>query len=222
MRFFKRCQVKSVALRVIKFLVCGLAIIILCPIWLVLSIPVMISMRASPIFVQVRLGENRKPFRILKIRTMRKSDRGTIELGPIGNHHELVPALGFLLRRSKFDETLQLFNIWRGEMNFIGPRPQIFENSPLDECCGPLRWTVKPGLVGLAEISGNLNLTKMEDEILTNYFVANRSQSMDYQILADSIKTAIIGSRRDEALIQNVLLDHRLNCQDPTESANFP
>lgn len=106
----------------------------------------------SPIFIQTRVGQHKRPFRLYKFRTM------AVETGDIATHlvdRQSVTTLGKFLRRTKLDELPQLLNVLRGEMSFVGPRPCLPVQKELieeREALGVFR--VKPGITGLAQVKG--------------------------------------------------------------------
>lgn len=106
----------------------------------------------SPIFVQVRLGRNQVPFNLLKFRTMRV---GTADMATHLVEKSAITRVGYLLRRTRMDELLQLWNVLKGDMSLVGPRPCLsnqFELVSERERLGIFK--VRPGVTGLAQISG--------------------------------------------------------------------
>ena len=106
----------------------------------------------SPIFRQVRVGRHRKPFLLLKFRTMRP------DTASVATHladASAITALGRLLRRSKLDELPQLWNVLKGEMSLVGPRPCLFNQEELiAERAARSVFDARPGITGLAQIQG--------------------------------------------------------------------
>jgi len=119
---------------------------------LVLCILTMVFDRHAPIFRQVRVGRDARPFRILKLRTMRR-DRAVVEAGFEAGKTTRVTRWGQWLRSSKLDELPQLFNVLLGDMSLVGPRPEV----PQWVRCWPKRWgyvlTVRPGLTDRASLT---------------------------------------------------------------------
>lgn len=125
---------------------------------LIVSIPVMMFIflillrdTRSPLFIQERVGRNKVPFKLLKFRTMRQ------ETASVATHlvdGSAVTPVGQILRRTKLDELPQLFNVLRGDMSFVGPRPCLFSQKELIEE-RELRgvFQVRPGITGLAQIN---------------------------------------------------------------------
>lgn len=127
------------------------SIILLIPVWIVVSLMIVIDSRGGIFFRQLRVGRNRKPFTILKFRTMyvRKNDDRQIT---VGKRDPRVTSTGQLLRRTKLDELPQLFNILAGDMSFVGPRPEVpkYVDRYNEEQLKTLN--VRPGLVDYASL----------------------------------------------------------------------
>lgn len=125
---------------------------------LVLATPVMAVIAllgwmetGSPFFVQERVGRNRQPFKLIKFRTMRR------DTASVATHlacESAVTQLGRFLRRTKLDELPQLWNVLKGEMSMVGPRPCLFNQEELiRERDGRGVFNVRPGITGLAQIN---------------------------------------------------------------------
>lgn len=132
----------------------------------------------SPIFVQVRVGRNKEPFKLIKFRTM------SVETKSVASHlasNSSITKFGHFLRKTKIDELPQLINVIKGEMSLVGPRPNLFNQEQLIEEREALGvYDVKPGITGLAQVQ-NIDMStpqllakidkKMIDTLtLKNYF----------------------------------------------------
>ena len=137
----------------------GMAIIALSPILLILIILGAIKMKGNPFFTQLRPGKNEKIFKLVKFRTMtcEKDDNG--ELLP---DEARLTRYGRILRSTSLDELPELFNIFAGQMSIVGPRPLLVSYLPLYNEEQKHRHDVRPGLTGLAQVSGR-NATSWED-----------------------------------------------------------
>ena len=127
----------------------------LSPIFLITAIAVRICLGSPVIFRQARGGFEGKEFMILKFRTM-TDKRG--ESGELLPDTERITPFGNFLRRTSIDELPQLLNILRGDMSFVGPRPQLAEFLPHYTEAEKVRHSVRPGLTGLAQIKGRNSL----------------------------------------------------------------
>lgn len=140
----------TVVIRVLDFLFSLLGLICASPILLVLVIIGLFD-TGSPIFRQVRVGRDQKPFTLVKFRTM-KRDTASVA-SHLANASAITP-FGSFLRRSKFDELPQLWNVLKGEMSLVGPRPCLFNQEELiQERALRHVFTVRPGITGLAQVN---------------------------------------------------------------------
>lgn len=117
---------------------------------LLLLIVVCVFDTGSPIFLQKRMGRHQRPFILLKLRTMRV---GTVSVATHLASSSSVTSFGKFLRRTKLDELPQLWNVLRGDMSLVGPRPGLFNQHELIQArqrCGV--YTVRPGITGLAQV----------------------------------------------------------------------
>ncbi len=152
----------------------------LSPVFLITALAVRISIGAPVIFKQERGGLGGKVFNIYKFRTMtdKRDEQGA--LLPDG---ERVTRFGAFLRRTSIDELPQLVNILRGEMSFVGPRPQLAEFLPYYSDGENIRHSVRPGLTGLAQISGRNLLSWKERFALDCKYAENISFLGDLKIV---------------------------------------
>lgn len=151
--------------RPLDFFLSLCAIIVLSPILLVLTVIGAIAMKGNPFFTQQRPGKNEKIFKLIKFRTM------TCEKDKEGNllpDEKRLTKYGKFLRSTSLDELPELFNILKGDMAVIGPRPLLVQYLPLYNARQKRRHEVRPGLSGLAQVNGRNSLTweqKFEDDI---------------------------------------------------------
>ena len=137
--------------RLIDFLLSLLAIIVLSPLLLILTIIGAIKMKGNPFFTQERPGKKEKIFKLIKFRTMTNERGADGELLP--DEKRLIP-YGKLLRSTSLDEIPELFNILIGQMAIIGPRPQLVRDMVFMDQKTRQRHSVRPGLSGLAQVMG--------------------------------------------------------------------
>ncbi len=121
------------------------------PILMIIYIVVFFDNR-SPLFYQERVGYHKKPFKIIKFRTMKVATKS------VATHMvsvDSITRLGGLLRRTKLDELPQLWNVFKGDISLVGPRPNLFNQSQLIEARDSLGvYDVLPGITGLAQVNG--------------------------------------------------------------------
>ncbi len=179
--------------RFFDFILSLLAIIILSPLLLILSLTVLIDDGAPVIFKQDRVGKDNKLFKVYKFRTMKKNTANvpTAELKDAGNY---ITKSGRMLRKTSLDELPQLFNILKGDMSFVGPRPLIPEEAKIRA----LRlkngiYSVRPGMTGLAQINGRDTL---DDESKTRYdkkYIEEQSLLLDIKIIIQTVFVVLLG-----------------------------
>jgi len=170
----------------------ALVLIILLPILLILSIIILIHLRSFPFYVQPRPGHHGKIFYLIKFKTM-KDTKNTD--GDLLQDFERTTKLGRVLRKSSLDELPEIINIVLGQMSFVGPRPLLIEYLPLYSNQQERRHTVKPGLTGLAQVSGRNQLSWEEKFRFDINYIENISFIMDLKIL---LKTVLIIFKTNE------------------------
>jgi exopolysaccharide biosynthesis polyprenyl glycosylphosphotransferase len=179
--------------RVLDIVISSVALVLLGPLLVLVALIVRLDSKGSPIFVQTRAGRLGAPFRMWKFRTMTADAEA--RLTEVVNLNELVDPmfklradprvtqLGRILRRTSLDELPQLFNVWRGHMTLVGPRPEQLE---LVERYAPehrFRLAVKPGLTGPMQVYGRGELSFEERLAVEREYVENLSLRRDLRIL---------------------------------------
>lgn len=137
--------------RIFDVVFSSLGIIFLAPLFLVVIILLKLDSEGSIIYKQVRVGLNLNNFELYKFRTMYK-DADKKGLLTVGNHDNRITRIGYWLRKYKIDELPQLFNILKGEMSFVGPRPEVLKYVQLYDAVQKRVLTVKPGITDWASI----------------------------------------------------------------------
>jgi lipopolysaccharide/colanic/teichoic acid biosynthesis glycosyltransferase len=160
-------------------------LILLSPIIVVASLLLIIQNKGTPFFLQKRNGKNERVFRVVKFKTMNdeKDDKGNL----LPNSERLTP-LGKIIRKTSIDELPQLLNILKGDMSFIGPRPLPVRYLPFFTDYERKRFLIKPGISGLAQVSGR-NLVHWDKRLALDVeYVENLSLSLDLKIFFRTIK----------------------------------
>lgn len=150
---------KNVIKRLIDILLSGIGIVVLTPVWLILAVAIKIDDPGPIFFRQKRIGKDKKGevryFNILKYRTMKTSTPKDMPTHLLENPKQYITNVGGFLRKTSLDELPQIFNIFRGEMSIIGPRPALWNQEDLySERAKYGANNVVPGLTGLAQING--------------------------------------------------------------------
>lgn len=174
--------------RILDFLLSFCAIIVLSPVLLVLCILVRAKLGSPIFFRQERPGKNEKIFTLCKFRTMtdERDDKGNL----LPDHIRLT-RFGKFLRATSLDELPELFNILKGDMSIIGPRPLLVSYLPYYSEREKLRHSVRPGLTGLAQVSGRNFIDwdkRMEKDV---EYVENLSFGMDMKVLWMTVQTVL-------------------------------
>ena len=142
--------------RVIDFVLSLLALIVLSPVLLILMLVGWIRMKGNPFFTQPRPGKDEKIFKLIKFRSMTCE---TDENGNLLPDEKRLTKYGKLLRSTSLDELPELLNILVGDMSIVGPRPQLVRDMVFMSPAQRRRHCVRPGLTGLAQVSGRNNIT---------------------------------------------------------------
>lgn len=175
--------------RMLDFFLSLIAIIILCPVLLITAIIVRANLGNPVLFHQLRPGKNEKIFRLNKFRTMKNA---TDNQGQFLPDHQRMTAFGKKLRSTSLDELPELFNILKGDMSIVGPRPLLIEYLPLYSDEEKKRHNVRPGLTGLAQISGR-NATDWDSRLQQDvYYVNNYDFFMDLKIIFNTFKVVVL------------------------------
>lgn len=190
--------------RAVDVLGAGMALIVFSPLMLLLAILIPLDSPGSPIFRQVRVGRNGLPFSVYKFRSMvREAEQLKQQLrhlneadGPMFKIRDdpRTTRLGRFLRRTSLDELPQIWNVLRGDMSLVGPRPALPE-----EVAGYAEWhrqrlATAPGITGLWQVSGRSDVPFEEMVLLDIYYIENWSPLLDLSILLRTVPRVLFGS----------------------------
>ena len=174
--------------RVFDFNIALLSLIILSPIMVCLAIAIRLILGAPVFFTQIRPGLHGKPFKIIKFRTMRLAYD---ESGNLLEDELRLTFFGQFLRSTSLDELPELWNVLKGEMSLVGPRPLLLEYLPLYNSEQLKRHEVRPGITGWAQINGRNSITWEEKFELDLWYIKNQSFLLDFKIILQTIKAVV-------------------------------
>jgi lipopolysaccharide/colanic/teichoic acid biosynthesis glycosyltransferase len=177
--------------RLLDILASGLGLLFLSPVFLLIGITVWIKLGRPIFFSQVRPGYLAMPFTMLKFRTM-KNDKN--DQGELLSDEKRITSFGQWLRSTSLDELPELFNVFFGHMSLVGPRPLLMSYVPLYSKEQYRRHEVKPGVTGLAQISGRNNLSWPKRLAIDVEYVNRVSFWLDIKVL---LKTILIIIKRE-------------------------
>lgn len=166
--------------RVFDFLVAGLLLIILIPVLLIVAFLITVKLGTPVLFIQSRPGLYGRPFDIIKFRTMTNEKDNEGNLLPNENR---MTSFGSFLRSTSLDELPALFNVLKGEMSLVGPRPLRKHYLPLYSDFQMRRHNVKPGITGWAQVNGRNAISWDERFEMDVWYVNNQSFWLDLKIL---------------------------------------
>jgi undecaprenyl phosphate N,N'-diacetylbacillosamine 1-phosphate transferase len=183
-RWGKRCVDVAVA---------SVVFVLVLPLFPAMSVAIRLTSPGPILFRQERLGRGGVTFELLKFRTMTHVKQPRPSEGEILAGNPDVTGVGRLLRRSKLDELPQLVNVLRGDMSLVGPRPAMPGQLEKYDDRSVRRLEVRPGLTGLAQVSGNIYLDWSERWKWDTHYVDNLGFLLDCKILARTLLVVIAG-----------------------------
>lgn len=193
--FIKKSKVYLRIKRFIDILLSLIGLVIGIPMIIIASICIVLESRGNPIYSQLRVGLNNKEFRMYKMRSMR-IDAEINGAQWAKKNDPRITKVGKFIRKTRVDEIPQLFNVLRGDMSIIGPRPERevfykqFEKTIPDF---RKRLLVKPGLTGYAQVNGGYDLTPDEKLRLDLYYANNQSIKLDIMIILKTFRVVFTG-----------------------------
>ena len=181
--------------RAYDIILCTIASIIAIPIILITCCFVVLESKGNPIYAQERLGKDKKPFKLYKIRSMSIDAEKN---GPqwADKNDFRVKKVGRFIRKTRIDELPQLYNILKGDMNIVGPRPErkIFTYQFEEAIPGFInRLEIKPGLTGLAQVNGGYEITPAEKLEWDLMYIKERNLLNDAKIIFKTVGVVVTG-----------------------------
>ncbi|PVZ14107.1 sugar transferase [Porphyromonas loveana] len=179
--------------RVLDFCLALIALLVLSPLLLVITIWLHFANKgAGTFFTQERPGKDEKIFKLYKFKSM-TDERDTD--GKLLPDAERLTPVGRFIRKTSLDELPQLWNVLKGDMALIGPRPLLPEYLPYYTERERLRHTVRPGMSGWAQINGRNNVTWNQKLELDAYYVEHLSLGTDFRVIITTIRNILSGSK---------------------------
>jgi exopolysaccharide biosynthesis polyprenyl glycosylphosphotransferase len=200
---FERGEFSRRVRRVIGAVLAGAALILLTPLFAVLALAIKLDSRGPVLFRQKRTGERGVVFDILKFRTMREDAEKETGAVWAGENDPRVTRVGRILRATRLDELPQLWNVWRGDMFFVGPRPERPEFVAKLSREVPYyaqRHAVKPGITGWAQINYRYGSTVEDAAVKLEYdlfYIQNVSLLLDLKIVIGTIRVVLGAGNRN-------------------------
>ncbi|NNG81663.1 sugar transferase [Acinetobacter sp. ANC 5378] len=174
--------------RVCDVVIASTALIILSPLYAYVAYKVRKNLGSPVLFRQVRPGLHGKPFEMIKFRSMK--DAVDAQGNPLPDSERLTP-FGKMLRATSLDEMPELWNVIKGEMSIVGPRPLLMEYLPLYNVEQAKRHDVRPGMTGHAQVNGRNAISWEEKFKLDTWYVENQSLWLDFKIMLKTVKKVI-------------------------------
>lgn len=174
--------------RLLDIVIASIALILLSPLYLFVAYKVKKNLGSPVLFRQVRPGLHGQPFEMIKFRTMK--DAVDAEGNPLPDSERLTP-FGKMLRSTSLDEMPELWNVIKGEMSIVGPRPLLMEYLPLYNAEQAKRHNVRPGMTGHAQVNGRNAISWEEKFKLDTWYVEHQSLWLDLKIMLKTVKKVI-------------------------------
>ncbi|MBS1868685.1 MAG: sugar transferase [Actinobacteria bacterium] len=183
----------AVITRALDLLIGGTAALLSAPLVALAALLIRLESPGHPIYRQTRVGKDGRPFEIYKLRTMVRGAEFTGAGLAIQEGDDRITRVGAFLRRTSLDELPNLWNVVRGEMSIVGPRPTIQVQVDQYTDHQRKRLEVKPGITGWAQVNGRASLPWSERIELDVWYVEHRSLRLDLQILARTVSMVLRG-----------------------------
>ncbi len=190
----RRDELAAISVRGLDLILAAAATALTAPLVAALSLAIRLESPGAPIYHQTRVGRDGAPFEIYKLRTMVSGAEFTGAGLAIAEGDRRITRIGAVLRRYSLDELPNLWNVLRGEMSIVGPRPtlegQVRHYTPRQRG----RLAVKPGITGWAQVNGRASLPWPERIELDLWYVEHRSLGLDLRILRRTLGQVLSGS----------------------------
>ena len=196
---------KSFFKRIFDFLAAFFGLLLLSPLFLVVTLGLYFANQGKPFFFQLRPGKNGRLFNIIKFKTMNDTKDSDGKLLPDGDR---LTKIGIFVRKTSLDEIPQLLNVLKGEMSLIGPRPLLPEYLPLYDAVQQRRHDVKPGITGWAQVNGRNAISWKQKFEFDVWYVDHLSLLLDLKIFFLTVKKVLV---REGINTENTATTERFN-----------
>lgn len=175
--------------RVLDIVIASVALVLLSPLYFYVAYRVRKNLGSPVLFRQVRPGLHGKPFEMVKFRTMTDERDAQGNLLP---NEQRLPKFGKMLRATSLDEMPELWNVIKGDMSIVGPRPLLMDYLPLYNEEQAKRHHVRPGMTGYAQVNGRNSISWEEKFKLDTWYVENQSIWLDFKIMFQTVKKVLV------------------------------
>lgn len=198
--------------RLLDIIIASIALILLSPLYAYVAYKVSKNLGSPVLFRQLRPGLDGKPFEMIKFRTM-TDERN--EQGNLLPNELRLPKFGKMLRATSLDEMPELWNVIKGDMSIVGPRPLLMDYLPLYNTEQAKRHNVRPGMTGYAQVNGRNAISWEKKFELDTWYVENQSLWLDFKIMFQTVKKVLIkeGVNQSEEITMTRFTGNRKNEQ---------
>jgi lipopolysaccharide/colanic/teichoic acid biosynthesis glycosyltransferase len=179
--------------RLLDIVLSGIGLVVCAPVLAALAVAIRLESPGHPFYTQTRAGWHGRPFMIYKLRTLVRGAEFTGAGLAIQEGDDRITRLGRFLRRYSLDELPNLFNVLRGEMSIVGPRPTLLHQVEQYTERQRDRLSVRPGMTGWAQINGRASLPWSERIEMDIWYVHHRSIALDLRIIARTLEMVLTG-----------------------------
>lgn len=207
--------------RCIDILASGFLLLLTLPLLVMTAVAIWLQDRGPILFRQQRAGITGRPFEMLKLRSMWVNNAPAARMGKVDEDHPLITPVGRVLRRFKMDEIPQLWNVFRGDMSLVGPRPTLLEQVADYGEFERRRLAVRPGMTGWAQINGGIEIPWPDRILLDVWYVDHRSFALDLRILWRTFTVLFSGEKANPSALERAMayahdVYHVTTVVDPT------
>jgi lipopolysaccharide/colanic/teichoic acid biosynthesis glycosyltransferase len=190
--------------RLMDIILSLIILIVLLPVWIIVAFLIKATSKGPIFFLQDRPGQNKKLFKVYKFRTMKPGSEKMVKGQEVMKDDDRVTTIGKFLRRTKIDEIPQILNVLKSEMSLVGPRPERIAS--LEEYDDEIskRLNMKPGMTGLAQVSGNIYLELQDRYKFDVYYIEHFSIWLDIKIIFRTFGVVLFG---EDKYVDNCLVN---------------